>query len=255
MASSTSNASAVEWLRQWIYNPLGPSPTPRNEYLAYAYLPINGYIWDSSPSMGGTDPWVIATTDGTKNNPRLPTTSTGSSWTFPSFSVAPGLSYYVDPAAATGYTFSLAAGDVPSFASITLPTTVAGNTLTDLTISYGSTTETVHAGDQYTFASPVRTFSVTGIDPTLGVDPTNTLAFEAGLTFDQAGIVDLEMDPITQSSVPEPTSLLLWSGLGAVGAAIAYKRRRLYIRGLLGFGTQAPTRRRSERGNTTSRRL
>ena len=34
------------------------------------------------------------------------------------------------------------------------------------------------------------------------------------------------LDNVVMSSIPEPSTLLVWSGLGAIGAVVAYRRKR-----------------------------
>jgi hypothetical protein len=55
------------------------------------------------------------------------------------------------------------------------------------------------------------------------LDPTNTLAFNAGFTFDSTGTVSVTQTPITEfvdpASVPGPLPLF------GVGAAFAYSRK------------------------------
>ena len=77
------------------------------------------------------------------------------------------------------------------------------------------------AGTVFDFASGgVSEFEVLGIDPNLGIDPTNTTAFITGLTFEGAGSFTGTMTPIT-TNVPESSTwammLLGFAGLGYAG--------------------------------------
>jgi hypothetical protein len=76
-------------------------------------------------------------------------------------------------------------------------------------------------GTTFNFASPLRCFSVRGIETSAGLDPTNPLAFITGLTFESAGSVSMRQIPITvfvTTQVPEPTtSAFIYAGLMGLG--------------------------------------
>ena len=118
--------------------------------------------------------------------------------------VAPGVTYNIDPASAIGYIYRTGAGD-PNFASVTLPTGNSG--LFDLLLWNGTQwiSETKLAGGQlFSFAgSGVNQFEVLGINP--GVDPENPLAFITAVTFEGPGNFTGTMTPITDA-VPEPST-------------------------------------------------
>ncbi len=116
---------------------------------------------------------------------------------------------FIDPAIAIGYIYDIGAGD-PNFASVILPD--VGGGVFDL--SYLSTDVALSAGVQYFFPmGGVSEFTVTGIDPSAGLDPADTSAFITGLTFVSAGSFSGTMTPIkeTISAVPEPASLTLFA--------------------------------------------
>jgi hypothetical protein len=50
--------------------------------------------------------------------------------------------------------------------------------------------------------------------------------WRAGNTIDLNGSSSWERYVLVANAVPEPSTLLLWSGLGAIGAVIAYRRKR-----------------------------
>jgi hypothetical protein len=136
--------------------------------------------------------------------------------------VQPGLTYYIDPAVATGYIYQTGSGD-PNFASVELPD-IGNSSPYDLYLWNGSAfvfDTTLAADTVFDFApGGVSEFEVLGIDPGLGLDPNNTTAFITALTFESAGNFTGTMTPITTdvSGVPEPASLtLLASGLLGFG--------------------------------------
>jgi len=60
-------------------------------------------------------------------------------------------------------------------------------------------------------------------------DTITTLAFAAGhLELAAVGAADLPFPepPLNDDAIPEPTTLIVWSGLGAVGLIAAWRRRR-----------------------------
>jgi hypothetical protein len=126
--------------------------------------------------------------------------------------VAPGATYYIDPAVATGYIYQIGAGD-PNFASVELPNIGNPNPY-DLYLWDGTSfifDTTLAADTLFNFASGgVSEFEVLGIDPGLGLDPLNTTAFVTALTFEDAGNFTGTMTPVT-TNVPEPAALALLS--------------------------------------------
>jgi len=99
---------------------------------------------------------------------------------------------------------------------------------------------TLFAGVLFDFSSlapsGISEFTVFGIDPDIGLDPNDPLAFVTGLTFADSGQVDLTMTPITQdtddnnpptgNAIPEPLSAgLTLLALGTLAVSATRRRR------------------------------
>lgn len=152
----------------------------------------------------------------------LPVTLANGSFQF-NITVQPGQTYYIDPDIATGYDYAIGAGD-PNFASVVLPDLQNTPYLVSWLEAGIMTSAQVLAGQVFDFpVGGVAGFSVTGIDPALGLDPSNATAFITGLTFAAAGFFTGTQTPIvTAAAVPEPgTVALMFAGLAA-----AFGRRR-----------------------------
>lgn len=136
--------------------------------------------------------------------------------------VAPGVTYNIDPASAIGYIFQTGAGN-PNFASVTLPTGNSG--LYELLLWNGSAwvlDTTLAGGKLFNFGGTgVSEFEVLGINP--GVDPNNPVAFITALTFEGAGNFTGTMTPVT--AVPESaTWAMMIIGFAGIGF-VAYRRK------------------------------
>jgi len=138
----------------------------------------------------------------------------------------PDRPFFIDPDVAVGYNYIVDSG--PNMTSVLLPTGIgdgfyelwsdsSGGNCTDF-VSSGTT---LTGGTTFNFASPLRCFSVRGIETSAGLDPTNPLAFVTGLTFESAGLVSMRQIPITvfvTTQVPEPTtSAFIYAGLMGLG--------------------------------------
>ena len=157
-------------------------------------------------------------------------TSAGAVYSF-NLTVAPGVTYYIDPEVAIGYIYQTGAGN-PNFASVELPDIGNPNPY-DLYLWNGSEfvfDTTLAADTLFDFATGgVNEFEVLGIDPDLGLDPDNTTAFMTPLTFDSTGDFTGTMTPVT-ANVPEPGSLALFTS-GLFGLGLICHRRKTAARG------------------------
>jgi hypothetical protein len=159
----------------------------------------------------------------------LPTTTvTGSQVIFGfNLTVAPGVTYFIDPAIATGYIYQIGAGN-PDFASVELPD-IGNPTPYDLYLWNGTAfvfDTTLAANTVSDFATGgVSELEILGIDPSLGLNPSDATAFITGLTFEDAGNFTGTMTPVTTEvgAVPEPGSLTI---LASALFSFVFMRRR-----------------------------
>ena len=158
--------------------------------------------------------------------PETPTTPTAP-WVFPDFTVFdPGFTWWLDPDVAVGYIYNVTGG--PKFATYNAPTLPFDNNYelfgsSDSCSSFTNSLGSIIGGTPFSFSTAVECFAIKGIDVANMLDPTDTMAFVAGVTFDSTGTVSVTQTPITQfvdpASVPGPLPLF------GVGAAFAYSRK------------------------------
>jgi hypothetical protein len=134
---------------------------------------------------------------------------------------------WVDPEIAIGYEFEVLAGSF--FAGVRMPTNAVVPQSGDYEILVFDGAEflpavQLGAGEEYSFGSGgVSRFRVTGIDPSLGLDPTDPLAFPTGLSFVSRVPTSVSMTPLV---VPEPSAfLLMLVSLLVLGRGSCHRRR------------------------------
>lgn len=198
---------------------------------------------NSLPSWGAFGPAgnVVEVPDGASgsapgaspSNPLLPVggQGAGGQFTFGVFDVTPegpgaATFLFVDPVVAVGYEYEVSGG--PSFLEVLLPT-LGDPDGYGIEIDDNGTwvlAGTVSDGGSFVFGTGVQRFRVMGIDPALGLDPENPVAFVTGLKFDGPGPVELRMTAVTVA-VPEPgTYATMVLGLALLGAGRARRMCR-----------------------------
>lgn len=149
-------------------------------------------------------------------------------WVFPPVVITnPNDFFWFDPLVSIGYIYNVTSGPkIEGFIAPILPfnntydmyglnagASCSSSNPDDFTVSLG-TAQGNSPNPPYSvfnFASPVDCFAVKGISAQNNLDPANTLAFLAGIKFNQAGVVSLTQTPI---AVPGPLSV--------VGVGMAY---------------------------------
>ena len=182
--------------------------------------------YDSGVFIGANS---VSFDGGSPEVPLMPEAPTGPTapWVFPEFTVFdPGFTWWLDPDVAVGYIYNVTGG--PKFATYNAPTLPFDNNYElfgsiDSCTSFTNSLGLITGGTPFSFGTAVDCFAIKGIDVANMLDPTNTMAFVAGVTFDSMGKVSVTQTPITQfvdpASVPGPLPLF------GVGAALAYSRK------------------------------
>lgn len=156
-------------------------------------------------------------------------TGSDSEFVFTLPEVEAGETIWFDPDVSTGYTYT--AGNGGQFASVTAPTLLSVNDadgyLITITDSLGvEHTEALMAGQTLDFPFPVTTFTLTGINEDLMLDPTDATAFVTGVSFENTGSYTVSQAAIITSttSVPAPSSIAVFL-LSLVGISVARRRK------------------------------
>lgn len=147
--------------------------------------------------------------------------------------VEAGETIWFDPDVATGYVYTATGGGL--FASVTAPTLLTVNDPDGYMVSYldamgVEVQQALFANTTVMFDIPVSTFTITGIDTDLMLDPTDGAAFVTGVSFSQGGQFGITQLPITTfvpdvNNVSAPAMLALM-GLSLAGIAGLRRRRK-----------------------------
>ena len=169
--------------------------------------------------------------------PLLPTGFTSGGFVFET-TVSPGVTTVIDPVIAIGYDIDATENILTAeFQDLGDPDGYDIYLLSDLSTVIGTVFPTGGSNAIFDFGalfggSGIPGFRVGGIDPSLGLDPTNPLAFAVGLTFDVLAPtpVTINMNPVTAfvaGGVPEPSTwAMLIFGFGFIGGAMRHRRRQ-----------------------------
>lgn len=112
----------------------------------------------------------------------------------------------IDPAIATGYTYTAGAG-AANFAGVLIPAPLPGGDAT-FQVEFASFSDPLLAGTLYDFTAKVpggvAEFTIRGIDPAENLDPNNPLAFVTGLLWTDGFDGQVIMTPLTVDTAPKP---------------------------------------------------
>jgi hypothetical protein len=168
----------------------------------------------------------------TPENPFVPTPNPDNpdgGFIFPEVPVTGGGFFFFDPDVAVGYDYSVTGG--PLFASVLIPSALPNGDSNFILELPGFGNFPLISGTPFDLLTlnPLgfNNFSITGIDTSEMLDPTNPLAFVTGLSFTNNGTVNVTQTPIIENipdpvSTPEPSALL---GLGLLGFGAFFKRQ------------------------------
>ncbi|MAD16107.1 MAG: nidogen [Alteromonadaceae bacterium] len=192
---------------------------------------------DSNTGTAGI--WKFAIRDGelpgdNAENPILPVINpeTPSDYNFEFVIIEPETPIFIDPDVAVGYDYIVNSG--PSITSVMLPTGFGDDVydlwLWDVTLmDWYDTGEDLLGGVKFDFTTAVDRFRILGIETSEMVDPTDPNAFVTALTFDAAGVINMNQNAITEF-VDDPQAVSAPAGLGIFALSLlvflrARKRR------------------------------
>lgn len=137
---------------------------------------------------------------------------------------------WIDPPVSVGYTYDLTGG-ATGFASIVAPSLATVADLDGYLVTVGGTTVSLAAGASLdflaTFGVQPLSFTLSGIDPALALDPNNQLAFPLGVSLTGVGgTVTVTQTPITVNTSPVPLPAGLWLMMTGLGILPVLRRRK-----------------------------
>jgi hypothetical protein len=187
-------------------NPLVPSPPAQTPVTIRVATDSNGYPLSTTPNAG---PWLGDNSTSAWIGPGTPS-NTGVNATNPQLLAAPGFYTYSTTFDLTGYDPSTAiingrwSTDNPGIAVV-----LNGNVIANTTPFAGF--------NVWTTLNPILSGFSAGV---------NTLSFivENGATSNNPTGLRTEL---SISATPEPTTVVVWSGLAAIGGIVAYRRKKL----------------------------
>jgi hypothetical protein len=170
--------------------------------------------------------------DGSVEHPYLPE-SQGPNGEFNfEFGVADNQFVFIDPPVSVGYIYEVLSG--PNILAAIFPVLPGQGDYSIYDLAGNLLLGTATGGNPFFFApGGVNGFQVLGISAGLGLNPDNSMAFQAGLSFNVSGgltTINLSQTPITFDTgvVPEPSTwAMLILGFGAVGSMM--RRRRAAV--------------------------
>ncbi|MBN27703.1 MAG: nidogen [Alteromonadaceae bacterium] len=167
--------------------------------------------------------WKFAIRDGqlpgdTAENPILPVIDpeNPTDYNFEFVIIEPETPIFIDPDVAVGYDYIVNSG--PNITSVMLPTGF-GDDVYDLWLwdaalmDWFDTGEDLLGGVTYDFDTAVDRFRILGIETSEMVDPTDPNAFVTALTFDSAGVINMNQNAITEF-VDDAQAVSAPAGLG-----------------------------------------
>lgn len=133
--------------------------------------------------------------------------------------IEPDVTFWIDPPVSVGYEYEITGAE---FAMITAPSLATVNDPDGYLITFAGGSATLLPSQSFTLPAGITSFVLSGIDPSLMLDPANATAFPLGIMFANitAGTPTLSQTPIVSNPIPLPaTAFLSLAALGALGFA------------------------------------